>query len=57
MRSDWYSYSGCRTSFGGVKIRLLRDVYGQAYDLPPTVTPAPVDLPDRSRAGLWGNTV
>lgn len=39
MRKDWYSYSGCRTGFGGVKTLLLRDTCGQAYGLPPTTGP------------------
>ncbi len=46
MRSDWYSYSGCRTSFGGVKMLLLWDASEQAYGLPPTAGPGIFGRPD-----------
>ncbi|GHF69157.1 hypothetical protein GCM10018790_53910 [Kitasatospora xanthocidica] len=39
MRSDWYSYSGCRTGLRGIKTLLLGITYGQAYGLPRTVGP------------------
>ncbi|GAA2993891.1 hypothetical protein GCM10010519_29040 [Streptomyces lactacystinicus] len=50
MRRDWYSYSGCRTGFRGVKTLLLGITFGQAYGLPRTVGPGISGRPSRAEA-------